>query len=269
MRVGIIGFGSIGRRLAEALLAHEAGAARLHAVLTTDRSVTRAAEVCVPAGCTVTSDPESFFAVPLDLVVEAAGQGLVAQYGLRVLQRQMDLMVCSVGALADDELRESLAAAAAESGRRVLVPAGAIIGLDGIGAAALGRIDEILHIVRKPPAAWKGTAAERQVDLDAIAVPTVLYEGSPREGARLYPANVNVPTAVALAGIGLDRTKIRVVADPTITQNVHDLSVKGEFGEFSLTVQSHPTENPKTGILTTLAVINAVRRLSRPLLIGV
>lgn len=268
MRVGIIGFGTIGRRLAKAILAQEAGTATLHAVLTTDRSKKNAAAACESSGCTVTSDSERFFTIPLDLVVETAGQVAVNQYGQRVLEHQSDLMVCSVGALANDELRERLRAAAAVAGRRVLVPSGAIVGLDGMAAAAVGRVDEVMHIVRKPPVAWKGTVAEEQVNLDEITEPTVLYEGNPREGARLYPANVNVTTAVALAGIGLDRTKIRVVADPTITQNVHDVSVKGEFGEFRLTVQSHPTENPKTGVLTTLGVISAVKRLSGSLIVG-
>lgn len=268
LRVGIIGYGTIGRGLARGIAAGQAGAARLGALLVKPAAVSAACEVCQGA-CTVTTDPEEFLRQPLDLVVEAAGQALVRQHAARVLGQGMDLMVCSVGALADDGLREELVRAAVAAGRRIFVPSGAIIGLDGVQAAALGRMEELIHVTRKPPAAWKGTRAEEQVDLDAITEPVLLYEGNPRESARLYPANVNVQTAVSLAGVGLDRTRVQVVADPTITQNVHEVIARGEFGEFRLILRNNPTENPKTGIITPLAVIKAVRNLTAPLVVGI
>jgi aspartate dehydrogenase len=268
LRVGIIGCGTLGAGLSIGIHQGQAGPARLQAVLATSRSIDRAVGLC-QGGALATTDPEEFLRQPLDLVVEAAGKSVVREYGENVLERGADLMICSVAALAEDDVRERLIRAAAAGGRRIFVPSGAILGLDGLQAASLGRMDEVVHITRKPPAAWKGTLAERQVDLEALQEPVVLYEGSPVESARLYPANVNVQTAVSLAGIGLHRTRVVVVVDPTITQNEHEVIARGEFGEFHIILRNNPTENPKTGIITPLSLIKAVRNLTAPLVIGV
>lgn len=269
IRVGLIGFGTIGLPFARAVRSGEAGRTELSAVLVRGRSLEQA-RAEVPQGCLVTTDPEAFFAAETDLVIECAGQEVVRNFGERVLVSDRDLMVLSAGALASDELRERLVAAAVAHSTRVLVPSGAIVCLDGIGAAAVGEVEEITHITRKPPEAWKGTSAEQVVDLDRLTEPYLLYEGTPRESARLYPSNVNVQTAVALAGVGLDRTRVQVMADPTVDKNTHELRIRGEVGSIHVLLQNVPSPgNPKTGIITAKAVIRAVRNLTAPLVVGI
>lgn len=269
LRVGLIGFGTIGVPFARAVRSGQAGRCTLTAVLVRGRSLEQA-QAEVDPGCLVTSDPEPFFAAETDLVIECAGQEAVRTYGERVLASGRDLMVLSAGALAKDEMREHLVAVAEEHGSRILVPSGAIVCLDGIGAAAVGEVEEVTHVTRKPPRAWKGTPAEQVTDLDALTEPLVLFTGSPRQSAALYPANVNVQAAVALAGIGLDRTRVQVVADPTVTMNTHELRVRGAVGEIQVLLQNVPSPgNPKTGIITAHAVIKAVRNMTASLVVGV
>lgn len=269
LQVGLIGFGTVGAAFTAAARSGAAGRCAVRGVLIRGASGD-AARAAVEADCLVTTDVDAFLALGLDLIIEAAGQEAVRTCGIQALERGTSLMVTSVGALADDNLRQSLVAAAEVSGARVFVPSGAIAGLDGIAAGAVGQVEKVIHITRKPPGAWKGTSAEGQVDLDSLTEPTVIYEGTPRESAGLYPANVNVQTAVALAGIGLDKTHVQVVADPTIDRNIHEITVRGEFGELSITVRNVPSAgNAKTGRLTAMAVIKAVRNLTSPLVVGI
>ena len=268
LRVGLISFGSIGSAVAERLRLGEADSCTLVAVLVRGRSLD-VAKRNRSDDWIATTDPDVFFRQNLDVVVEAAGQRALCHYGARALESGGDLVVTSTGALSDDALRSELVRLARTHGRRVLVSSGAIAGLDGVSAAAMGHVEEVLHITRKPPAAWKGTVAEQQHDLDHLTGPIVLYEGSPRESAQLFPANVNVQTAVALAGVGLDRTRVQVWADPTVEHNIHEVLVRGEFGELRIELKNVPSpENPKTGRLTALAVIKTLRNLAAPLVVG-
>ena len=266
MEIGLIGCGALGGGIARAVAAGAAGPGVVIGACLVRRRL-EAARAVLPPGCRLTTDPEAFFAHPGQLVVEAAGQEAVRDLGERVL-RHVDLMVTSVGALADDALRTRLEQAARRHGRRIWVPSGAIAGLDGIAAAAVGRLDRVEHVTRKPPLAWKGTQAEAAVDLDGLEQPLVLYEGSPRESARRFPANVNVQTAVGLAAGDLDATRVVVVADPTVQHNTHEIRVEGEFGRLTVRVENVPTDNPKTGLLTIFAVVKALRRLQSPLFVG-
>jgi aspartate dehydrogenase len=141
--------------------------------------------------------------------------------------------------------------------------------LDILSAAAVGGLERVAMTVRKDPSAWYGTAAERLCDLVSLAAPFVVYEGPVREGARRYPQNVNIAAAVALAGIGLDRTQLTIVADPTIHTHVIEIEAKGRFGSFRFVEDVEPTvDNPKTGKLVAMAVIKTVRQLAAPVVIG-
>ncbi|MEX2356041.1 MAG: aspartate dehydrogenase [Thermaerobacterales bacterium] len=269
MRLGLIGFGVIGQGLARGIAAGVVGEEiQLNAILVRgDRERDRKD---VPEDCLLTTDPEAFFSRPLDVVFEVAGQEAARQYGERCLAAGADFLPSSVGALSDDVFRERLVAAARSHGRRVLIPSGAIGALDVIQGASVGRLDEVVHITRKHPRAWKGTAAEQMVDLDALTEPTVIFEGTPRESAGLFPANVNVQVAVALAGAGLDATRVQVVADPQVTKNIHEVRVSGEFGSLEFTLVNQPSpENPRTGLLTAFALLKTLRNLTSPLVIGV
>jgi aspartate dehydrogenase len=133
----------------------------------------------------------------------------------------------------------------------------------------VGGLEEVEIVVRKQPEAWKGTPGERLVDLDRLESPAVLYEGRARDGAKAYPKNVNISAAVALAGIGLDRTRLKIVADPSIDSHVVEVHAKGAFGRFDFVEDVVPTaDNPKTGVLVGMAVVKAIRQLTQPLVIG-
>lgn len=261
MRLGLIGGGAIGGEVLRA--AREGGlgpSVRLAAVLVRRA---RAEEDRL-----VTHDPDVFFDRDLDVVVECAGHAAVREHALRCLEGGADLVLTSVGALVDDDLRQRLARAAGRGGRLIIAAAG-IGALDILGAAAVGGLDRVEMTVRKDPSAWYGTEAEQLCDLANLGRPLVLYEGSVREGAARYPQNVNIAAAVALAGLGLDRTQLTIVADPTIRSHVVEVEAQGAFGSFRFREDVLPTaENPKTGRLVAMALIRTIQQLAAPVVIG-
>jgi aspartate dehydrogenase len=265
LRVGLIGFGAIGRRLAEAIVAGEAGRCELGAVLVR-RPERIKAETVAQLGCMVTGDAADFLATRLDLVVEVAGHDALKAYAEDVLRQGKDLLLISVGALADPHFEKRLHRAAHDYGQRVYVATGAIAGLDAIAAAAVGGLESVTHSVRKPPA---GLLPPDEVEkAQASGEPRVLYEGPAREAAIRFPENVNVAAAISLAGLGLDKTTVRVVADPTVVRNTHEIEARGAFGELRIVLQNIPTENPKTGRLTAMSMIKALRSLTAEVVVG-
>jgi aspartate dehydrogenase len=217
----------------------------------------------------VTADPDAFFGCGLEAVLECAGHQAVRDHGVRCLESGADLVLTSIGALVDDGLHERLRAAAARAGRRLTLASAGIGALDILGAAAIGGLTAVRMTVRKDPSAWYGTEAERLCDLAALGEPLTIYAGSVREGAARYPQNVNISAAVALAGLGLDRTQLTIVADPTIRTHVIEIAAEGAFGSFRFSEDVEPTvENPKTGKLVAMAVIKTIRQLAAPVVIG-
>src|SRR3954452_3258176 len=264
LRVGLIGFGAIGRRLAEAIAAGEAGRCELAAVLV--RRPERISEVAEQLGCLVTGDAADFLATNFDLVVEVAGHDALKAYAEDALRQGKDLLLISIGALADPHFEKRLHRAAHDFGQRVYLATGAIAGLDAISAGAVGGLHAVTHSVRKPPAGL--LPADEVEAAQAAGTPRVLYEGPAREAALRFPENVNVAAAVSLAGLGLDKTIVRVVADPTVVRNTHEIEVRGEFGELRIVLQNIPTENPKTGRLTAMSMIKALRNLTAAVVVG-
>lgn len=267
MQIGMIGFGTIGRAVGRALSERRAGNAELAAVLVRDVDKARATGITKP-GMMITADPDEFFTSGLDIVVEAAGHAGLKLYAARALRSGLDVLAVSVGAFADDDFHSSVRQAAEESRRRLLVPSGALGGLDAISAGSVGALDQVVLVARKPPAAWKGTPAE-DAALQAVTEPICLYEGRAREAASLFPQNVNVVAALSLAGIGFDRTVIKMFADPRVKHNTFELYASGEFGEIRLDLKNNPyAENPKTGRLVVMSVIRAIRKLQESVIIG-
>jgi aspartate dehydrogenase len=185
----------------------------------------------------------------VDLVVEVAGHGALQQYGIAALKQGSDLIIASVGALADQALWESLQIAATKS--KILLPAGAVAGIDALSAAKRGGLTSVRYSSRKPPASLGETLpADRE---------TILFEGNARDAALQFPKNANVAATIALAGIGFDSTEVRIVADPTVTQNVHILEVEGTFGSFAMRISGKPLSgNPKSSSLTAMSVLRCI-----------
>lgn len=263
LRVAIIGLGAVGRVVAEAIVSGSAGDAVLTGALVRDPdAVGDDALAGIPLATTL---PELLATEP-EVVAELAGHAALRSYGADVLRAGLTLVTISVGALADDDLREELASAAAEHGGRLVIPSGAIAGLDALESARDAGLDRVTHTVRKPPMALLPPAtADRVV---AGGEPRVLYEGDAREATRRFPENVNVVAAVSLAGIGLDQTTVRVIADPTVSRNTHEVEASGDFGSISIRVQNVPGANPKTGRIVGPSVIRALRRLRSPVVLG-
>jgi aspartate dehydrogenase len=201
-----------------------------------------------------------------DVVVEAASQQAVRDWGEEILKRGIDFMVIATGAYGDPKLWKRHLAAAAKSGARLRLPSGAIAGLDGLLAMRLGKLERVKYISIKPPHAWSGTPAETEFDLPSIKTPTVIFRGSPADAGRLYPKNANLAVTVALCGAGLDRTDIELVADPTLPPgtNASRLEVVSDSGELVMhRLGRAMPDNPKTGVLTALTMADDLMKMVR------
>lgn len=262
MRLGMIGYGAIGKAVCEAL----AGDPNINIPAVLVRR-SREAKEGEPFMMT---EPERFFGQSFDVVLEGAGHQAIRDYGEKALASGSDLIVTSTGVFAADEgLYERCVEAAERAGSRLIIASAGIGGLDILTAAAVAGLEAVRMTVRKHPDAWKGTVAEETHDLASLVEPTVLFEGSPREGAKLYPQNVNISASVSLAGIGLDKTELRIIADPTITTHVAELEASGAFGSFRFVEDLIPSEsNPKTSTLVAQAVVKTLRQMASPVVIG-
>lgn len=259
-RIALIGYGAIARIVSAKLAEHDPeGRVRLAGVLVRPgrEAETRAA---LGDGVAVVTDIDAFIRLTPNLAVECAGQGALAEYGERILGAGLNLMAVSTGALADDGLRERLVATGERTGARLILPAGAAAGIDGLMAHRIGGLTRVRYTSTKPPGAWAGTPAEEKFDLGAIDKATVLYEGPAREAARLYPKNANLAATVALAGLGLDRTEIRLVADPAAAPyNIGRIDAESGFGTLSAESRGLPApDNPKTSATTALSLAHAI-----------
>jgi aspartate dehydrogenase len=177
----------------------------------------------------------------------------------------------SVGALADSQLLTEMVELCSEYGGRLLIPSGAIGGLDALAAACVDEVDEVVLTSTKPVRAFRGSRSliDPDLDLETVTEPTCIYEGIAEEVATQYPKNINVAAALSLAGIGFARTKVRIVADPRAQRNVHRIEAKGAFGDLSIELKLHPSPtNPKTTYLAALSLVKLVKGLSSNVRLG-
>lgn len=184
-----------------------------------------------------------------EIIVEAAGHEALAQYGVAALEQGSDLVIVSIGALAHDELWRDLQTAAKRS--KIILPAGAVAGIDALSAARRGGLEKVAYSARKPPASLSPSLpTDRE---------TVVFEGNAREAALKFPKNANVAATIALAGVGFDDTRVRILADPVISENIHELSVQGAFGSFTMRIAGRPLpSNPKTSSLSAMSVLRCI-----------
>jgi aspartate dehydrogenase len=261
-RVGLIGAGAIGRDVIDLLRRNLAKSVEVPIVLA--RSA-RAGE-----DPPITDSIETFLRHELDAVIEGAGHAALIAHGERILDAGADLVVTSTGAFATDTgLLERLAKTAQRNRRKLLLASAGIGAVDILAGAAEGGLERVKITVRKDPSAWLGTLAEQKIDLEKLDGPTVIFDGTAREGAALYPKNVNISATVALAGIGLDRTHLVIVADPTITTHIVEVEAAGAFGKLRFVEDVAISEsNPKTGKLVAMAVVKTIRNLASPVVVG-
>jgi aspartate dehydrogenase len=264
VRVAIAGLGAIGRAVALKL---KAGLPDLVLTAVAARDEAKA----------VTWLREHAIAVPVvaladlpkhaDLAVECAPGAVLEAIATPMLGAGKKVMVLSAGALLP---RMHLIELARERGGQIIVPTGALIGLDAVVAAAEGEIHSVVMTTRKPPAGLAGAPhlVENGISLDGLTAPRLVFKGSARAAANGFPANVNVAAALSLAGIGPDRTTIEVWADPTVTRNCHSIEVVSDAARFTMAIENVPSENPRTGRITAQSVVAALRRLAAPLRVG-
>jgi aspartate dehydrogenase len=265
LAVAVAGMGAVGLKVAAALDAGLPGL-RLSAVSAHDAA--KAARNMAGFARPVPVRPLGELADAADLVVECAPAAVFREIAEPVLKRGKTLMIISVGALLS---HFDLVDLAARNGGQIIAPTGALIGLDAVTAAAEGNIREIRMITRKPPAGLLGAPyLERNgIDIVHLTKPLRVFEGTAREAARGFPANVNVAAALGLAGVGPDKTRVEIWADPGLDRNTHEIEVDSDSAAFRMRIANIPSdENPRTGRITALSVIAALRKLRSPLRVG-
>ncbi|MEJ8821882.1 aspartate dehydrogenase [Variovorax humicola] len=194
-----------------------------------------------------------------DLLIEMAADSAVLQHVVPALRNGVPCFICSVGALAAPEVQAAVRGAAQQGGTTAQLMTGAIGALDALAAAAVGGLVSVHYTGRKPPRAWAGTLAEANGPLDSLTSPTIIFEGNARDAALKYPLNANVAATVALSGVGFDKTRVTLVADPCVDCNVHHIEAAGSFGRLDFCAHNLPSpDNPKTSAIAAWSVVRAV-----------
>ena len=266
LRIGIGGLGAIGLKLAQSLDAGAIDGLSLAAVSARDQ--TRAQQNLaslkhMPAIMTLAQ-----LADHADVIVECAPAAVFDDIAVAAIEAGRTFIPASVGALLS---RPQLVDRAAKTGARIIIPTGALIGLDAVRAAAEGTIQTVTLTTRKPPYSLAGAPylVENGISLEGLTEARLVFDGSARAGAAGFPANVNVAAALSLAGVGPDATTLQIWADPRVDRNIHRITVEADSARFSMTIENIPTEeNPATGKLTPLSVIATLRGLTTPFKVG-
>ena len=267
LKIGLVGCGAIGTEIAKAIDSKEIDADLVsvcdHNPATAKSLIDSLKRKPVRAGL------EELVSLS-DLVVEAASQRAVPAVARAALGAGKNLMIMSVGALVDAELYRELKRLAADHGSRVYLPSGAISGLDGLKSASIGKIRKVTLTTTKNPAGLEGAPyiRDRGIDLKALKEPTLIFEGSASEAVKAFPANVNVAATLRLAARE-GEVRVKVVADPQIKVNQHEIVAEGDFGRITTRVENVPSpKNPKTSYLAALSAIATLRSIVEPLKIG-
>ena len=271
--LGIIGFGAIARSMVD-ILAQQGFWCDGLVILARPESFENIRSELAgspPSWCgqvTVCGDLETFLAAKPDLVVECAGHSAVTANFRAVFETGADVILASTGALSDPDLFDLVYSAASIGSGQVILPAGAVGGIDVLAAARLSGISSVTYTGRKPAVAWRGTPAEDLLNLAALTEPTVFFEGTARAAAATYPKNANVAATLALAGIGMDKTKVCLIADPSANANTHEYSVVSNSVEYSMCLAGKASaQNPKTSMSTVYSIVRVVLNRSSAIVI--
>lgn len=270
MRIGILGGGVIARLILEHLARGERGDFEVCAIM--GRSAdSRGKPLARQHGVAFVTGLDALLALKPDAVIEAASHDAVREFAAPLLEHGISVIVLSGGALCDDALRANLERLAAEKRALLYVPSGGIGGLDALKAVCVAGAEEVEIAVTKPPSAWKHIpyVERRGVDLDRLTGATTLFDGTAREGVPHFPANVNIAAVLSLAGIGFDRTRLKVVADPALEYNTHYISIRGKTGRIAIKFESVPSpDNPKTALLACYSALAALEAFASPVRYG-
>ena len=253
LKVGLIGFGAIAQYVAKSLPNIDAQIAFV-IVRPGREEAAKAALGADVVALTSLGDARA------DVVVDCAGHAGLRENGAEILRAGVPLLTVSIGALADGVLYGELTEAARAGGTQLQLSTGAVGALDAIASAQIGRLEFVSYSGRKPPRGWRGSHAETVMDLDNPGTEaTTHFEGSARDAALLYPKNANVAAAVALAGIGFDKTLVRLIADPNVAANIHEITARGDFGEMSFSILGKTLpDNTRTSALAAMSVVKMV-----------
>ena len=264
MRIALIGGGTIARLVLENVRRGELGAFEVAALMGRPGGAPRGRALAAEFGVPYVAERGALIAARPQAVIEAASHEAVREHLVPLLEAGIGVVVLSAGALVDDALRRSAETAATRTGALLYVPSGGIGGLDVLKTACIAGVDEASIQVAKPPAAWKGIAyvEAKGFRLEGLSAPITLFEGSAREGVPYFPQNVNIAAILSLGGIGPDRTRLKVVADPGLTLNTHTIRVSGRAGRVTLVLENVPApENPKTSWLACYSALAALKSL--------
>ena len=271
MRVALLGGGTIARLFLEHIRRGDLGDAEVVALVGRSEGGARGKPLAAEFGVACVTSVGELLQHKPDVVVEAASHEAVREYCGPLLDAGVAVIVLSAGAMADDKLRLRLESAALKTGALLYVPSGGIGGLDALKAACIAGVESVEIIVSKPAAAWRGIEYVEQLNIDLACMrePTVLFDGAAREGVPHFPANVNIAAVLSMAGIGFDRTRLIVVADPTIKHNTHQISVRGKTGSITIKLENVPApENPKTAWLACYSALAALKLAKSPIRYG-
>jgi len=264
LRIGLAGLGAVGREVAKRLIA---GIPGLTLTAVSVRDVAKAQQHIPSVGKTIPVLAPEALAAECDLIIECLPPALFRAVATASIEQGRMFMPLSVGQLLE---HWDLVDRAKQTGARILVPTGALIGLDAVRAAAEGTIRSVTMITRKPPEGLEGAPhlVQNDISVKGLAEPKKVFDGTARDGARGFPANVNVAAALSLAGIGPDATRLQVWADPTVTRNTHSIEVDSDSASFSMKIENVPSENPRTGRIVALSVVAALRGLTSEVKVG-
>lgn len=263
MKVGMIGYGAMAAFVAKELRTrHIAISCCIHR-----EGRAEAAQKAIGFDVSLLVDLNQINELP-DLFIDCSGHEGLREHGPKILQSGVSLVTASIGALADKATLDALRSAASTGKSQLLLVSGALGGLDALSAAQIGGLDQVQYTGTKPPAGWKGSAAEHVVALDNVSEASTHFVGTAGEAAIRFPKNANVAAAVALAGVGFDATEVRLIADPLALGNTHNVSASGTFGtfEFTITGNSLP-DSPRTSALAAMSVVDRIRKKDQAIVI--
>lgn len=263
-RLGLVGLGAIGQAVVQAA---ESGAIpfRIAAIHHRNPESSEGFRSGLRSQPPITTLPELIELS--DVVLEAASRPAVEEVCRAALPRGKDVIVLSIGALVE---RPQILDLARQTGTRIIAPSGGIIGLDGLKGACSGRVDAVTITTRKSPASLRNTpyVKDRHISMDDVKEATVIFDGSPLDALKGFPSNINVSAAVSLAGIGPERTRLRIIADPSAKRNIHEVEVTGEFGRSLIRVENVPAGGKGPGMLSYFSVIALLKQYDQHLIVG-